>query len=220
MKQLQAKLNAFKLHFESKVATPDAVEVFHRSTAELIATGQAERSLKVGQVAPTFTLRNAEGDAVSSKALLERGPLVVTFYRGNWCPYCNIDLQAIEAVAEDIRSLGANLVSISMQTAKNSLKSQRQNKLSYPILVDEGGETAHAFGIRFRLRDELIETYKKFDVDLVLINGEPSCTLPMPARYVIGQDNIVVYAEVSPDYTQRPEPDELLTALRQLKSPA
>src|ERR1700753_3546800 len=154
MKQLQAKLNAFKLHFESKVATPDAVEVFHRSTAELIATGQAERSLKVGQVAPTFTLRNAEGDAVSSKALLERGPLVVTFYRGNWCPYCNIDLQAIEAVAEDIRSLGANLVSISMQTAKNSLKSQRQNKLSYPILVDEGGGTAHAFGIRFRLRDK------------------------------------------------------------------
>ncbi|WP_233836587.1 peroxiredoxin-like family protein [Paraburkholderia sp. ZP32-5] len=216
--KLQQKLDAFKSHFESKVAPPEVVELFHRTTAELIATGQVERSLKVGDLAPTFTLTTAEGEVVSSTAMLEHGPLVVTFYRGVWCPYCNIDLQAIEEVASEIRALGAQLVSISMQTAANSLKSQRQNKLSYPILADEGGKTADAFGIRFRLQDELIEGYKQFNVDLPVINGEPSWTLPMPARYVIAQDGTIAYAEVSPDYTQRPDPSELVTALRQLKS--
>jgi peroxiredoxin len=215
---LQEKLDAFKSHFESKVAPPDVVELFHRTTAELIATGQAERSLKVGDVAPAFMLTNAEGEPVSSTALLERGPLVVTFYRGVWCPYCNIDLQAIEEAADELRELGASLVSISMQTATNSLKSQRQNKLSYPILVDEGGKTADAFGIRFRLQDELIEAYKALGVDLPVVNGEPSWTLPMPARYVIAQDGTVAYAEVSPDYTKRPDPSELVAALRQLES--
>lgn len=214
---LQDKLDAFRTHFESKVAPPHVVELFHRTTDELIATGQAGRSLKVGDVAPTFTLKTAEGELVSSTDMLERGPLVVTFYRGVWCPYCNIDLQAIEEVAEQIRSLGAYLVSISMQTATHSLKSQRQNKLSYPILVDAGGQTADAFGIRFRLQDELIEAYKGFDVDLPVINGEASWTLPMPARYVIAQDGTVAYAEVSPDYTKRPDPSELVTALRKLR---
>jgi peroxiredoxin len=218
--KLQEKLDAFKSHFESKVAPPHVVELFHRTTDELIATGQAERSLKVGDIAPTFSLKTAGGELVSSTAMLEHGPLVVTFYRGVWCPYCNIDLQAIEAVADEIRSLGAHLVSISMQTATNSLKSQRQNKLSYPILVDGGGKTADAFGIRFRLQDELIEAYKGFDVDLPVINGESSWTLPMPARYVIAQDGTVAYAEVSPDYTKRPDPSELVTALRQIRQPA
>jgi len=213
---LQQKLDAFKSNFESKVAPPEVVEIFHKTTAELIATGQAERSLKVGDPAPTFTLKTADGEVVSSTAMLERGPLVVTFYRGVWCPYCNIDLQAIEEAAEEIRSLGAQLVSVSMQTAANSLKSQRQNKLSYPILVDEGGKTADAFGIRFRLQDELIDAYKGFNVDLPVINGEPSWTLPMPARYVIAQDGTIAYAEVSPDYTVRPDPSELLPVLRQL----
>src|ERR1700754_421792 len=155
--KLQDKLDAFKAHFETKVATPEVVEIFHRTMAELIATGQAERALKVGDLAPTFKLVNAEGELVSSGQMLEQGPLVVTFYRGVWCPYCNIDLQAIEESVEEIRALGAQLVAVSMQTPENSLKSQRQNKLSYPILTDAGGKTADAFGIRWRLQDELID---------------------------------------------------------------
>ncbi|MDR5781574.1 peroxiredoxin-like family protein [Caballeronia sp. LZ065] len=217
---LQAKLDAFKSHFESKVAPREVVEIFHRTTAELVASGQAERSLKVGDPAPTFTLTTAEGERVSSTEMLEQGPLVVTFYRGVWCPYCNLDLQAIEEVADEIRALGATLVSLSMQTADNSLKSQRQNKLSYPILVDEGGKTADAFGIRFRLQDELIDAYKGFNVDLPAINGEPSWTLPMPARYVIARDGTIAYAEVSPDYTQRPDPSELVAVLQRMKETA
>ena len=214
--KLQDKLDAFKAHFETKVATPEVVEIFHRTMAELIATGQAERALKVGDVAPTFKLVNAEGELVSSGQMLEQGPLVVTFYRGVWCPYCNIDLQAIEESIEEIRALGAQLVAVSMQTPENSLKSQRQNKLSYPILTDAGGKTADAFGIRWRLQDELIDVHKGFNIDLAVINGEPSWTLPMPARYVIGRDGKIAYAEVSPDYTKRPDPSELLPVLRAL----
>ncbi|HEX7912935.1 MAG TPA: peroxiredoxin-like family protein [Paraburkholderia sp.] len=213
---LQEKLDAFKANFEEKVAPPHVVEVLHRTTAELIATRQAERALKAADQAPEFTLPDAEGRPVSSNELLKRGPLVITFYRGVWCPYCNIDLKAIEAAADEIRSLGASLIAISMQTAANSLKSQRNNKLSYPILTDFGGRVADGFGIRFRLPDELVDTYKRFGTDLPVINGEPSLTLPMPARYVISQDGVIAYAEVNPDYTRRPDPVELMPTLRRL----
>ncbi|WP_246792989.1 peroxiredoxin-like family protein [Burkholderia perseverans] len=218
--KLQDKLDAFKAHFETKVAPPHVVELIHRTTDELIATGQAGRALKAGDAAPAFTLPGANGERVSLAELLAQGPLVVTFYRGGGCPYCNLDLQAIEAAADEIRATGAQLVAISMQTAESSLKSQRDNKLSFPILVDAGGATADAFGIRFRMQDELIHAYQGFGIELPAVNGEPSWTLPMPARYVIRQDGTIVYAEVNPDYTRRPDPSELLPTLRALQAVA
>ena len=109
---------------------------------------------------------------------------------------------------------------MSQQTAPNSRRSQVDNKLSFPILIDKGGETAAAFGIRFHLQDYLIELYKRLKVDLATFNGEPGWTLPMPARYVIRQDGVIAYAEVNPDYTRRPEPDELLPVLERLRKQA
>ena len=152
-----------------------------------------------------------------SADLLQKGPLVVTFYRGVWCPYCNMDLQAIEAAANDIRALGASLVAISPQTAPNRRKSERENALSFPILSDRGNVVAHEFGLRYRLSDDLIQLYKGFGNDLAIGNGEDSWTLPMPARYVIRTDGVIAYAEVNPDYTRRPDPSELLPVLRRLK---
>lgn len=214
---LQSKLDAFKADFEGNKAPPQVVALLHKSTAELIASGQAERALKVGDRAPTFKLQDADGNVVDSTQLLAKGPLVLTFYRGVWCPYCNMDLQAIEAAAAGIRELGASLAAVSPQTPANSHKSQRDNRLSFPILSDHGGETANAFGIRFRLQDDLIEVYKSFGTDLAVVNGEPSWTLPMPARYVIAQDGIIAYAEINPDYTRRPDPSELLPSLAKLR---
>lgn len=215
---LQDRLDAFKADFETTKASPAAVAVMHRATAELIASGQAERALKTGDRAPPFSLPDTEGAAVSSPALLAAGPLVVTFYRGVWCPYCNMDLQAIEAAAGDIRGLGASLVAISPQTTPNSRRSRRENGFSFPILTDDGGAVAAAFGLRFRLPDDLIALYQGFGVDLPTINADPSWTLPMPARYVIGTDGVIAYAEVNPDYTRRPDPEELLPTLRQLRA--
>jgi peroxiredoxin len=214
---LQDRLDAFKADLESgKLAFKPAaqqLEAMHRATAELIATGQAQRALKAGDQAPDFVLNDPDGKPVSSRDLLATGPLVVSFYRGVWCPYCNMDLQALQAELPAIEARGASLVAISPQTPPNSRKSQRDNKLGFPILSDVKAEVANAFGIRFALPDYLIEVYKAFRNDLPLVNADPSWVLPMPARYVIGTDGVIAYAEINPDYTQRPDPSELLPVL-------
>ena len=213
---LKEKLDALREQYEGSIFPPEVTALMHRATADLAASGQVERALKAGDIAPSFALPDANGAMVSSANLLAKGPLVLTFYRGVWCPYCNLDLKAIEEIAPQVRVLGASLAAVSQQTAPNSRKSQKDNNLSFQILSDEGGAVADAFGIRFRLPDDLITLYEGFKVDLPTINGEPSWTLPMPARYVIGQDGVIAYAEVNPDYTRRPEPSELLPTLERL----
>jgi peroxiredoxin len=215
---LQAKLDAFKADFEAgkpPYSVPrSVVEVMHRATAELKASGAAERAKKVGDKAPAFSLRDPEGKVVSSQDLLARGPLIVSFYRGVWCPYCNMDLQALQAALPAFEALGASLVAISPQTAPNSRKSTRNNKLTFPILSDVKGEVGAAFGLKFALPDYLVELYKGLKNDLPSFNDDPAWTLPMPARYVIGQDGTILYAEVNPDYTRRPEPEEMIPVLQ------
>ena len=186
---LQGKLDMLKSEFETSLAPPTAVEMLHRSTNELIASGAQNRALKAGDIAPEFTLPDPDGNPVSSKVLLAKGPLVLTFYRGVWCPYCNFDLSALEEARSEIEARGGSLVAISQQTAPNSRKSQRQNGLGFPILGDHGGDLAAQFGLRW--------------------------TLPMPARYVIAQDGRIAYAEVNADYTRRPEPSAIFPVLEQ-----
>lgn len=187
--------------------------VIHQATAELEASGQAGRARKVGDAAPDFTLPGPDGKPVALRDLLANGPLVVTFYRGVWCPFCNAELQALEEALPEMRALGASLVAISPETAANSRKSVRQNELSFPILTDHGNAVADAFGLRFRLPDALIATYKGFGNNLEAVNGEDSWTLPMPGRFVIAPDGRIVYAEVNADYSRRPEPAEMLPAI-------
>ncbi|MGJ4940767.1 peroxiredoxin-like family protein [Bradyrhizobium sp. HKCCYLS1011] len=215
---LQAQLDAFKAEFEAGKPPYNAaravIETMHRATAELITSGAAGLALKAGDQAPSFALKDPDGDVVSSTELLTKGPLVLSFYRGVWCPYCNMELQALQAALPDFAALGARLVAISPQSAANSRKSLRQNALSFPILSDPGNEVAASFGLRFTLPDYLIDLYKQFRNDLPAFNGDASWTLPMPARFVIAQDRAILYAEVNPDYTRRPEPEDMLPALR------
>ncbi|MGJ5096243.1 peroxiredoxin-like family protein [Bradyrhizobium oligotrophicum] len=215
---LQSKLDAFKADFEAgkpPYQVPRSViETMHRATAELIASGAATRALKAGDRAPVFSLKDPDGQLVSSSDLLAKGPLVVSFYRGVWCPYCNMELQALQAALPKFEKLGASLVAISPQTAANSRKSVRQNELGFPILSDTHNDVAAAFGLRFALPDYLVDLYKSLKNDLPAFNGDPSWTLPMPARYVIAPDGLILYAEVNPDYTRRPEPEDMLPALR------
>lgn len=213
---LQGKLDAFRFEFDNNLAPPAAVEVLHRATEDLIASGAQGRALKVGDVAPEFTLPDPDGHPVSSKELLAKGPLVVTFYRGAWCPFCNFDLTALEEARSEMESLGATLVAISQQTAPNSRKSQRQNGLGFPILGDHRGDIAAQFGLRWTLPNDLREVQKALGADLTQFNGEDSWTLPMPARYVIAQDGTIAYAEVNADYTRRPEPSAIFPVLKQL----
>jgi peroxiredoxin len=218
---LQDRLNALTADFESGrfplKPTQAELDAMHRATSELIESAQAQRARKAGDTAPAFILNDPDGKPVSSRELLAQGPLVVSFYRGVWCPYCNLELQALQEALPEIAARGASLVAISPQTAPNSRKSRRDNRLSFPILSDVRSEVANAFGIRFALPDYLVDVYKRFKNDLPAFNHDPSWVLPMPARYVIGTDGIIAYAEVNPDYTQRPDPSELLPVLDRLR---
>jgi peroxiredoxin len=217
---LQDRLDAFKADLEGgKLAvkpTPEVLATMHRATAELVASGQALHAKKAGDKAPEFTLNDPNGNPVSSAALLAKGPLVISFYRGVWCAFCNLELQALQATLSEIEARGASLVAISPQTAPNSRKSQRDNKLAFPILGDEKSRVAAAFGLRFSLPDYLVELYKGFKNDLPVFNDDPAWVLPMPARFVVGTDGTIAYAEVNPDYTRRPDPSELLPVLDRL----
>jgi len=217
--RLQEKLNAFTANaVEKGLPSQSILAKFAKGTKDLIESGQAERAVKAGDEAPLFNLPDADGVIFNSRSLLAKGPLVVTFYRGVWCPYCNMDLQALEAARPEIEYRGASVVALSMQNASNSRKSRRENHLGFPILLDFKGLVADQFGLRFKLSDELVDVYKQFGNDLAQVNGEPSWMLPMPARYVIDQDGVVAYAEVNPDYTKRPDPSELLPVLNSLKA--
>jgi peroxiredoxin len=215
---LQSKLDAFKADFEAGKppynVPPSVIQTMHRATAELVASGAATRALKAGDKAPSFTLNDPEGHPVASADLLANGPLVVSFYRGVWCPYCNMELQALQDALPEFEKLGASLIAISPQTSVNSRKSVRQNELGFPILSDTHNDVAAAFGLSFELPDYLVDLYKGLKNDLPTFNGDPSWTLPMPGRFVVAQDGTILYAEVNPDYTRRPEPGDMLPALR------
>jgi peroxiredoxin len=214
---LQEKLNAFEADFEAGKppynVSRTVIDIMHRATEELIASGAAGRALKAGDLAPRFVLNDPDGKPVDSADLLAEGPLLVSFYRGVWCPYCNMELQALQAALPAFRGLGARLVAISPQNGVNSRRSVRTNGLDFPILSDPRNETAAAFGLRFALPDYLVALYKSRKNDLPAFNGDTSWTLPMPSRFVVGQDWVIRYAEVNPDYTIRPEPTDMLPAL-------
>ncbi|MEM8795942.1 MAG: peroxiredoxin-like family protein [Pseudomonadota bacterium] len=216
---LQAQLDAFKAEFKTQ-APAEAFEAFGRSTQELIDSGQAERALKAGDQVPDFVLTDSDRNEVALKDLLADGPVVLTFYRGVWCPYCNIELKALEDVADEIRARGAKLVAISMQGAADSRKSQENNKLSFPILTDKAGDLADQFGIRWSLQDYVIPIHDGFGVHLPRIHGDGQWNLPMPARYVVDTNGVIVYSEVNPDYTRRPEPADLFPVLDKLRASA
>jgi peroxiredoxin len=180
------------------------------------AKSSAPKSLGAGAIAPSFVLPDPDGALVSSAQLLKKGALVVTFYRGVWCPYCQTDLRALAVAESEIRFCGASLVAIAHQTVPNSNgKFQRENRIRFPIL-DDDGEVAVAYGIRWSPRD-----LASMEAQLGKLSGlstEPVWILPMQARYVIGADGIITYADINADYHYQPEPVEILPVLRRLQS--
>ena len=218
---LQDRLDAFRATFEAGGPPFNAPahihEVMHRATDQLIASHAADKALKVGATAPEFLLKDSDGRAISLSDVLRNGPLLLTFYRGVWCPYCNMDLQALQAALPEFQKRGAQLLAISPQTAANSRRSQRENNLSFTILSDPHNEVAAQFGLRFELPDTLQDLYKSvLKNDLAVVNGDSSWTLPMPARFLIAKNATIRYAEVNPDYTRRPDPEVILPVLDEL----
>ena len=185
------------------------------ATQDLIASGIAGQSASEGGAAPEFSLPNAHGEPVASEALWGDGPAVVSFYRGGWCPYCNIELKALQDRLPELETLGARLVAITPETPDNALTTQEKNEIGFDVLSDDGNRVASEFGLTFRLPDTVNDLYKGFGIDLEASNGEGSQTLPVPATFVIGKGGKVLKAFVDADYTKRAEPDEIIAALKE-----
>lgn len=212
MTELQQSLDKIKARIEGQMPS-EAVATMHQATNDLENSGIAEKILKVGDKAPEFTLKNQNGKDISSTELLKKGALIVTFYRGVWCPYCNTDLAYLKRFKEKFEEKGATMVSLSPQIPENNAKIVEQQRLNYDLLSDKGNEVAHQFGLRWTMVDPLKSLYQSFNIDLPTFNGEDSWTLPVPARFIIGQNGIIKYAEFSIDYTKRPNPDVLIDKL-------
>jgi peroxiredoxin len=191
----------------------DVRDTMKRNADDLAASGLAGHALGAGARAPRFTLRSATGNQVTLDALLAEGPVVLTFYRGAWCPYCNLALRALQQHHDAIRNRGARLVAVSPQVPDESLSLTEKHDLAFEILSDIGSDTAKQYGIAFDLSDELAALYDRWGFDLQRVNAGHARTLPLPATYVIDRTGIIRWAFVDTDYTVRAEPADILAAL-------
>ena len=210
---LADQLAAYQAGFQQRAA-PERVAAMEAATADLRATGIAARALQVGAKAPDVTLPDALNRPVQLSALWQRGPLVLVFYRGGWCPYCNLELRAWQQQADALQHLGSQLVAVSPQTPDNSLSTAEKNELAFPVLSDSGLAAAQAFGIAFTMNADLVELYSRVGNDLPTLNGNGQWVLPIPATYLIDATGRISLAHVDADYRERAEPLRVLEALR------
>jgi len=183
---------------------------------ELINSGIAERTLNEGDEIPQINLPNAVGKTINVNSMLKDGPVVISFYRGAWCPYCNLELNALQQALPGIKSLGAQLIAISPNTPDNSISSIEKHGLEFEVLTDTGNKIAKEFRLVFNLAEELRPIYQQFNFDIPKYNGNESWDIPIPATYIVNTDGKIVCSFVNADYTQRMEPTEIINKLKEL----
>ncbi len=213
---LQQQLDAFKAEF-ARTAPVGRPAIYETKIEELRASFALDQAIRSGDHAPDFTLPGPLGRDVSLGTLLEGGPAVVTFYRGGWCPYCNLQLRAYQAILPQLTALGARLVAISPQLPDGSLSTAETNHLTFDVLSDLGNNVARSFGLVWSLPEELRAALRSNNKALPGVNGDDSWELPVPATYVVARDGRVALAAIDVDYRNRLEPDAILTTLRSLR---
>jgi peroxiredoxin len=187
-----------------------------RELERLAQSGIARRSLQVGSKAPDFALPDQSGEPVRLSKVLGNGPAVVTFYRGGWCPYCNLQLRAYQTILPDITALGSTLLAISPQTPDFTLSTVQEKGLGFPVLSDLGNDVARRYGLVFVLPEALQDLQRKFGNEIPRFNGDDSWELPMPGTFIVSRDGIVRLASVDSDYRRRLEPATILACLAEL----
>jgi peroxiredoxin len=209
---LQQQLEELTSKLRSLVPAERLTTIDH-VVEELKASGLAERALKAGDRAPSFELPDGDGMMWRSEDLLRGGPLVVVFYRGRWCAYCNTQLGALQQIHSQLAAGGASLVAISPQTQKHSYMTRDMHRLRFPVLSDSGNQVARAFGIVYRVSPEMQRLYEGIMTKLPGYNGDTSWELPLAATYVVRPGGITSFARINADWRQRPDPQELLDNL-------
>jgi peroxiredoxin len=201
----------------AKYVPPDIQGVHTRVIGELKDARFANNVLQIGSKAPVLELKDHNGTPLLSTELLEKGRLVICFFRGRWCPFCVGQLEAMNLLLRQIEQARASLIAISPQTVQQSYFTVDQHKLRFPLLSDTGNQVARQFGLVYRVPDDEQAIYRRSFVNLPFANGDNSWELPIPATFIIDRDGTVLYASANEDYTERPDPAEIL---RQISRPA
>lgn len=213
-KPLQDVLDERKNNFNAK-ATEEKKKVYAAGIQYILDKGILDNAKKVGDKAPNFTLTNATGEKVSLQSYLDKGPVVLTWYRGGWCPYCNLTLARLQEELPNFEAAGANLLALTPEVPDSSISTSEKHDLTFEVLSDLDNNVAREFGVVFKLTPEVAEAYQKFGLEDY--NNTDSNELPLAATYIINTDGEIVYAFVSEDYRNRAEPRDIVAALEALK---
>ena len=183
----------------------------------LVETEIASHALKAGDQIPPFALTNAEGAIVRSQDLFADGPVVLSFYRGLWCPFCSMELEALHLATPELTSAGAKLVAVSPEAGGLPLKVKQERNFAFEILCDLDNGLALACGLVFRLSDELVAVFAKDGTNFPLFYGNESWFLPIPATYIIRKGGEIAHAHVDPDFRRRLDPEQIVALLQGLR---
>jgi peroxiredoxin len=198
----------------SKQLPGDVVAVFERDTEKHRANGIPADAVKAGDRLEPFTLDDATGSPVTLDELVENGPAVIVFYRGGWCPYCNLTLRTYQReLLPELDARGVRLAAISPQTPDGSLSTTEKAELEFTVLSDPAGRVARSLGIVFAQSDEVLAAQRKLGLDLAQVNAENSTDLPHPTVLIVDQDRTARFVDIHPDFTERTEVADVLAAL-------
>ena len=216
MPLLQEALDARKAEFEQE-APAELKALLSASIDSVAQSGVLETALRESDTAPDFALPNANGEIVALSQLLEDGPVVLSWYRGGWCPYCNIQLNAYNDILDEIIAAGGQLVAITPEIPDSSLSTVEKNNLKFEVLSDLGNKVAEQFRIAYTLSTEIIPIYREH-IGLAAFNNDNSNILPLAATYIIDSDQIITYAFIEADYKKRAEPADIIKVLKMMQS--
>lgn len=206
---LSSQLDAVFEGFKANAPLP-AQNIINDARSSIMSTFDASTALKVGDKLPAFKLPNALGEEITSADLLAKGPILISFYRGNWCPYCNVALRSLQQHLNKFHARGIELVAISPELPDTSLSTKEKNELKFHVLSDVGNKYARQLGIVWKQPDSLRPVFEQFGNNMKKNNGDDSLEVPIPANFLVGKDGVVKGAYIEPDYTKRLEPEKAL----------
>jgi methyl-accepting chemotaxis protein/peroxiredoxin len=203
----------------SSGASPEILQLQQTALSKLAAEGAGEQILSEGAPAPDFSLINQAGENVTLYRRLEQGPVILSFYRGSWCPYCNLELSALQRYLPMYKELGAYLLAVSPELPDKSVTLVQRLHLDFDVLYDKENMTARKYGVVFTFPEEMIRLYRdEYDINLPAVNGSERWELPVPATFVIGRDKKILYSYGKIDYTYRADPEDILSVLKRISS--
>ena len=209
---LKAQIDAYNVQKDAKLPA-DVLALMNTTNEELIAQHIKDNALQIGQKVENFSLANHNGENIELADLLKKGPVIISFYRGGWCPYCNLELKALNDYLPQFKTQSAQLIAISPQLPDETLSTAQKNDLEFDVLSDVSNKVAEQFGLLFTLDERIQALYTQFGIDFEHYYGDKSFKLPLPATYVINQEGVITYAFLNEDYTLRAEPTDIMAAL-------